>query len=35
MINFDILAGDLYNLGYPEEKERIARTDFSDLIIKS
>ena len=33
MINFDILSGDLYNLGYPKESERLARNDFSGKII--
>ena len=34
MINFDILSGDLYSLGFPKENKRIGRTDFSENIIR-
>jgi len=33
MINFDILATDLYVLGYNQEKDRVARQDFKHKII--
>jgi len=33
MLNFDILATDLYVLGYNQEKDRMARMDFRRKII--
>lgn len=34
MIHYDILSTDLYSLGYKKESKRIARTDFTNKIIK-
>ena len=33
MINYDILATDLYNLGYSKVNARVARTDFTSKLI--